>query len=375
MVFAASGKIRWTWGKLLLVLSWAVVAGLAFYWGRCASLSQARAAAPEPAPASPAPPAAVPQPPPPGTSDYATQPVAYIYGSIPITRADLGEYLISRYGADRLELVINHRIIEHACQEKGIQVTAAEVDAALADDLKGLNVNKLDFVRKVLKKYNKTLYEWKEDVIRPRLLLNKLCRERIAVTDEELRQCFEAHYGEKVRCRIIMWPKEEKNHVMQQYAKLRDDPAEFDRAATYQASPSLASANGNLKEPIGRRTLGDTEQSLEVEKAVFALRPGEITPLLDTPEGLVIFKCVARIPPEKDVTLEKEQPKLEQEILEKKTQLAIGRIFNELRKEADPHRLLSGYQTQAEVEREVEKELHLQDKTMQELKGLAPQGN
>jgi hypothetical protein len=375
MVFAATGKIRWTWGKLLLVLSWAVVAGLAFYWGRSGSLTQARAAAPEPAPA-PMPPPAAPLPPPAaGTSDYATQPVAYVYGSIPITRADLGEYLISRFGADRLDLLINHRIIDHVCQEKGIQVTAAEVEAALNDDLKGLSVNKLDFVRTILKKYNKTLYEWKEDVIKPRLQLNKLCRQRITVTDEDLRQCFEAHYGEKVRCRLIMWAHSDEKRIMQLYGKLRDDPAEFDRAAKSQMTPSLSSAAGNLKEPIGHRTLGDTPQSLEIERDIFALQPGEITPLLKTPEGLVIFKCVERIPPDTTKRLEVEQPKLEQEILEKKAQIVIGKIFEEMRKEADPHRLLSGYQTQAEVEKEVEKELHIQDQAEQQRKALAPAGN
>ena len=42
--------------------------------------------------------------------------VAYIYGSIPITREDLGEYLIARKGLDTVELLVNKRIIEHACE-------------------------------------------------------------------------------------------------------------------------------------------------------------------------------------------------------------------------------------------------------------------
>src|SRR5262249_47053434 len=95
-------------------------------------------------------------------SDSSRQVVAYIYGTTPITRRDLGEYLIARHGADSLELLVNKRIIEQCCKEKGIQVTAAEVDSALAEDLKGMGVNLKDFVDQVLKHYNKTLYEWKE---------------------------------------------------------------------------------------------------------------------------------------------------------------------------------------------------------------------
>src|SRR5262249_7487889 len=151
--------------------------------------------------AEPPPPVAAEPP-----SDYARRVVAYIHGNIPITREELGEYLIARVGADKLDLLINKRIIDHACQQKGIQVDDAEVEAALAEDVKGLNVNRAEFVNKLLKHYNKTLYEWKEDVIRPRLLLTKLCRDRVFVTNDDLLQAFEAYYGEKVDCKMIMWP-------------------------------------------------------------------------------------------------------------------------------------------------------------------------
>src|SRR5438105_14620031 len=43
-----------------------------------------------------------------GEGASSRQVVAYIYGSIPITREDLGEYLIARQGAERLELMVNH---------------------------------------------------------------------------------------------------------------------------------------------------------------------------------------------------------------------------------------------------------------------------
>src|SRR5437867_2352038 len=93
------------------------------------------------------------------------QVVAYIYGSIPITREDLAEYLIARQGAERLELMVNHRIIELTCQKKGITVTDAEVDAALAEDLRRMNIPSVkEFDNQILKKNKTTLYEYKEDV-------------------------------------------------------------------------------------------------------------------------------------------------------------------------------------------------------------------
>jgi hypothetical protein len=357
------GLVRWGWGKTALVLSWAGVAALAFYWGRCGSLARLTAA---PAVTAPAPaPVAAPTPPPEVSADYIRQPVAYIYDSIPITMADLGKYLIDRQGADRLDLLINRRVIEHACQEKGIEVSEAEIDAALAEDLKELGgINKLDFVRHVLKRYNKTLYEWKEDVIRPKLLLAKLCQGRVTVTDKDLQDAFEAYYGEKVDCRLIFWPADPKDphnrevvhqRVMTQYGKLRDDPAEFERAAKSQVTGSLA-GNGGQIDPIGHHTVSNQPDD-PLEKAAFSLQPGDLSQVIEAPEGFVVLKCDQRIPPRADKRLQDVQPQLEKEIREKKTQLMIAEVFKELREQAHPLRLLKGYKTQDEVEKEVEKEL------------------
>src|SRR5437870_4588563 len=60
------------------------------------------------------------------TSDYSKLPVAQIHGNIWITREDLGEFLIARHGYANLELLVNRRIIDHACQQKGVTVTDAE---------------------------------------------------------------------------------------------------------------------------------------------------------------------------------------------------------------------------------------------------------
>ena len=43
--------------------------------------------------------------------------VAYIYETIPITREELGEYLIARFGTERLDLLVNKRIIEIECRD------------------------------------------------------------------------------------------------------------------------------------------------------------------------------------------------------------------------------------------------------------------
>ena len=146
--------------------------------------------------------------------------VAYVYDNMPVTREELGEYLIARYGTERLDLLCNKKIIDNECRKVGIEVTAAEVENSLSEDLKGLNVDRKTFVDKVLKNYRKNLYEWKEDVIRPKLMLSKLVRSRVKVTDEDVKKAFDAYYGEKVECRIVMYEKGFERAVLSDYPRL-----------------------------------------------------------------------------------------------------------------------------------------------------------
>jgi hypothetical protein len=323
-------RLAWSTGVLGLVV-------FAYGWGRFGAPPRATAAPPQ------------------GQSPAAADPtqrwVAVIYGNVPVTRDDFGEYLIARH-TDKLELLVNKRIIELACRKRGVEVTDAEVEVALGEDLKGMQVSLKDFVEKILKKYNKTLYEWKEDVIRPRLAMTRMCQDRVQVTDEDYRKAFEAYYGEKVECRLILFPTGEDKVALQMYGELRKSDEDFDRIAKQQASPTLAATGGRIT-PIGRYTTGNEE----LEKEAFSLRPGEVSRLIGTPEGTVVLKCIGRKPADSSKNLAAEKPKLEKEIREKKIQMEMPKLFKELQEEAQPKLFVKKQPTQEELEREVKREL------------------
>jgi hypothetical protein len=270
-------------------------------------------------------------------SDYSSRVVAYVYDNMPVTREELGEYLIARYGTERLDLLCNKKIIDNECRKAGIEVTAAEVENSLSEDLKGLNVDRKTFVDKVLKNYRKNLYEWKEDVIRPKLMLSKLVRSRVKVTDEDIKKAFDAYYGEKVECRIVMYEKGFERAVLSDYPRLRDSEEEFHKAAKNQKSSSLAATAGKIR-PIARNTTGNDE----LEKAAFALQPNEVSPVIGTPEGLIIVKCDKRIPADTTINLESVREKITAEIIEKKIAAEIPVAFAEMRKRANPKLILQG---------------------------------
>src|SRR5438105_1915867 len=126
-----------TKGKVVQFCGLLALGTVGYFVGRHGILARATAVPPPPAPAGA--PVATPAPMP-GTSDYSRRAVAYIYGNLMVSREDLGEYLIARFGADKLDMLVNKLIIEHACKERGITVTAAEIDAALKDYLAELGI-------------------------------------------------------------------------------------------------------------------------------------------------------------------------------------------------------------------------------------------
>jgi len=285
--------------------------------------------------------------------------VAVINDGMPITREELGEYLIARYGTERLENLVNRHIIEEACRVHNIAVTPAEIEAALADDLRVLSaqvgqvVDRKRFENEFLKSYKKSLYEWTEDVIRPRLQMTRLCRDQVISTEADVQAAFEAHYGEKVKGRIILWPKGEEKLAFQEFASIRDSEEAFANKARHQASSQLAAKGGELERPITRHSTGNEE----LEKEAFSLQPSDVSRVIQTPEGYVVFKCDERIPADSNVKLEEVRAALVKEVIEKKTRQEIPRMFADLKKAAGPRQLLKNPEQPTDLAAEVEREL------------------
>jgi parvulin-like peptidyl-prolyl isomerase len=260
---------------------------------------------------------------------------------VPITREDFGEFLINRYGAEQIESLVNRVIIDKACQARGISATPEEIEAGLNDDLKKMgNIDLKVFEKDFLGPYNKSVYEWREDVIRPRVLMAKLCRDGVKVTDQDLQQAFEAEYGEKLEGRMILWPADQTKYAMMQYTRIRDNPDAFNEMAQHQASSTLAAKGGKIG-PFGRGSLGNKD----VEDEAFKLHPGEMTTLLETPEGNVVFKLDKRYPPNKAVTLDSVRDKLMREVFERKVQREMQTAFQVMREKSRPNVLLKDSHT------------------------------
>lgn len=264
--------------------------------------------------------------------------VAYIYGNTPITREDFGDYLISQYGADRVRLYVNRRIIEMAGAKRNIVVTPQEVDAIITQDCAKVGIEKKDFIQKVIKeKYGKTLQEWRDDVIKPRLILQAMCRNDVKIDEADVKKIFENMYGEKRELKIILWPADSKQTAFKRYDAIRKSDAEFDNEARNQLSSDLA-ARGGLVDPIGRHS---GPGSAKIEEIAFRLQVGQLSEVIDTPAGVMVVKCVKHIPARTDVNYEAVKPQMIKELTDRLLDQEVPKMFAKLAEEAKPLFLLN----------------------------------
>lgn len=329
-----------TSGRLLRGLAFAGVAAAGYAFGVTSDSARA-----QPAPPGVPPGTATPQPPAPKGGDRRI--VGYVYGNVPITREELGDFLIARGGYEKLELLVNKRIIEIEAQRRNVTVTSVEIKAKLEESLRTLGVDLKDFEQKVLKRYNRSLYEYVEDVIRPELLMTKMCRDRVKVADEDIQKTFENRFGERRQARIICWSEEDTKIALKQWEEARKGEKEFRAIARTQADPNLAAAEG-LTKPVGRHLEGEKDAALV--KALYALNVGEISGIIGVPgAGLMCVTCVAILPPDSNAKLdEKTKAALSAELFQKKLELEIPKFFHELRKAAQPNLILTGPPSAAE---------------------------
>src|SRR5262249_9892057 len=201
-------------------------------------------------------------------------------------------------------------------------------------DLQSLKMTRKEFESRYLKESRMTLYEWKEDVIRPRLVMTKLCQGRVQVADEDIVKAYQAMYGAKVECQIIIWSKDQKEYALSVYPNIRSSPEDFDREARRQYAPNLAAAGGRIA-PIARYSTDNQE----MEEVAFALQPGEVSKPIEGKEGLMVIKCLRHIPPQ-NKKLEEVRAALEKDAFDKKLEVEIKQVFPELKKQARPVALL-----------------------------------
>ncbi len=284
-----------------------------------------------------------------------TDAVAVINGET-ITRAALAEEAFIREGQKVLDAMISRTLVEQAMKARKLTVTAQEIDAEIdkyANNIAG--VTREQWLANLQKEKKISAVQYKHDIIYPGLALKKLAVGRVQVTEKDIKDAFEAHYGEKLRVRIIMTMQERDAIAL--WNELKKNPGGFAHLASNDRrsiDESTKVQGGLLEQGLTRHAYprevsdrafrqlvdGDPEDKDTAHKP----KDGDITgPIQVTKETWILMKREGLIPAQqhnpKDPNVRK---MMENMIFEAKLKESMGEVFEELVAASQVENMLTG---------------------------------
>jgi parvulin-like peptidyl-prolyl isomerase len=261
-----------------------------------------------------------------------------------VTVRELADRCIERHGEEVLEGTINRRLLEQAVKKNNLTITDADLDREIARAAGAMLRPKADgspdveqWIKMVTQQQGISVEVYRHDSVWPSVALRKLSAGQVQITEEDLQKGFEANYGPRVRCRAILLDNLRRAQQVWEMAKKRPTVENFgELAAQYSIEASSRALKGEVP-PIQK----NGGQPL-VEKEAFALKKGEISGIVQLEaDKFVILYCEGHTVPAK-VEFAAVRDVLQQDILEKKTRLAMAEYFERLQENATIDNYLAG---------------------------------
>lgn len=229
---------------------------------------------------------------------FAWQPwgrvVARVEGEKIATEAFL-DRLLKEAGKPVLQRMIDELLIRQAAERRQITVSEEEIDQKWEAFRRMQFPNEADYER--WRKENQDRLPDIRAYLREEVLVEKLARLEVQVTDEEIARYYqehpqEFHIGERVHAYGILL--ESRENALEILKLLRTGQAQFaDMARAFSLDPATKDQGGDMG-LFERGTYAE-----EIEKVVFELKPGEISDPVEIPSvGYYLFKVTGQKPPE-----------------------------------------------------------------------------
>ena len=261
--------------------------------------------------------------------DEAAQVVAVVNG-VEITREHLANECIRRFGEQVLESEVNKRLILAECKKRDIKVTAGDIEAEVERMAGKFGLPKARWLAMLKDERNISATQYRRDIVWPTLALRRLAAGQLTIADEELARAYESEYGPMVQTRMIALRDPAKAKRM--HEQLVKHPEQFDKLAKDHSEDENSAAARGLIPPV-RRHVGDPN----VERAVFALKEGEVSPIVKVAGQHLIFRCERHLA-SRELGPEQHKLALEQlrdSLSEKKLRSTGQRVFKKLQDEAE----------------------------------------
>jgi parvulin-like peptidyl-prolyl isomerase len=239
-----------------------------------------------------------------------------------ISRSSLAAECLQLHGEGELQELIGNTLIRLECERQKITISPVEINEEI---LKMAQIHKMtseELLQLFEKNYGRSAEEYRHTTWRI-LALGKLAGQRLVVTDAELQMEYEKNYGAAVRARqIVLASQAEAAAVL---AEVKQFPETFGAVAKNRSIDPATQPYAGALNPIRRHSYNP-----DIENMLFAMKPEEISPVIEYPKGyFTIYKCEEHLQP-LDVDFAAVRQKLRLDMRDAKLPKVANEIFNEL---------------------------------------------
>jgi parvulin-like peptidyl-prolyl isomerase len=251
---------------------------------------------------------------------------------------------LTRLRREAMDMMVEQELIRQAAQERGIEVTVAEIDAALAEVSDPFKTPE-EFTRRLESEgYTEDSYrEHVRRMIAASKYLDGVRAGVATVSDAELETYYRDNevrltLPEQVRVRHIlltwkpMGTRDDRAAIREQMAPILDKARAGDDFAALAREYSDDSATAQNGGDTGLFHRGQMVPAFE--EVAFALQPGEISDPVDTPFGVHILRLEER-KEARLLPLDEVREQLREHIREEKMEVAVKQETERLRQEAE----------------------------------------
>ncbi len=273
----------------------------------------------------------------------AAQPgVAALVNGQPIMVDEIRRTALDRYGRDVLEILITRTLVKQALEKQRIIIAQADLDAEVARAALSLGFKKADgspdidaWLDRMTREEKVPLKHYMEDIVWPTVALKKLTG-GVPVLQEDLDKAFQATFGPRAKCRIVVLDTQRRAQEVWQLARQNPTPEAFGALAeTYSVDPTTRALRGEV--PPLQRFGGQPT----LEREVFALKPGELSGVVQIADRFMVILCEGFTEPAA-VSFDEVRDELYDDIFEKKQRIEMARHFTHLRESAAIDNFLAG---------------------------------
>jgi foldase protein PrsA len=231
-----------------------------------------------------------------------------------------------RYGDDVLDSIINRAIIQLACEGGGVTVTQVEVEREIVNIATSFKIPVETWLNMLTTERGITPEQYSRDVIWPMLALKKLAGSDVEITENDIQRAFIRHYDTRVKVRMIMVESARLANTIA--VQVQQNPDDFARLAMKHSIEPGSRGLGGSVPPIAKYSGNPT-----IEIVAFRLNEGEISEIVQVGTTWVILKCEGFTEPIVE-SIDEVRPQLIQDLTEEKVQEAVGKLFQQIKKDA-----------------------------------------